>query len=63
MTTIVQCPVCGADVPWVEASRWRPFCSQRCKLIDLGDWAAQRHVIAGGPADDPAFDEPAHKQK
>jgi hypothetical protein len=50
MTAVVKCPVCGKPVPWIEASTWRPFCSQRCRLIDLGDWAANRHVIAGSPA-------------
>ena len=32
---------------WTEASRWRPFCSERCKLIDLGAWAAEKHAIPG----------------
>jgi len=50
MATVVKCPVCGKPVAWAEASRWRPFCSERCKMIDLGDWAANRHVIAGAPA-------------
>ncbi|MCX8004555.1 MAG: DNA gyrase inhibitor YacG [Burkholderiaceae bacterium] len=58
MTAIVPCPVCGTDVPWSEASRWRPFCSERCKLIDLGDWAAGRHVIAGDPVDPSATTDP-----
>jgi endogenous inhibitor of DNA gyrase (YacG/DUF329 family) len=49
--TEVDCPICGKRVPWVAESRWRPFCSERCKLIDLGDWAAGRHVIAGAPSD------------
>jgi hypothetical protein len=43
----VRCPACGASVPWNEHSPWRPFCCERCKLIDLGDWAAERHVIPG----------------
>ncbi len=51
MVKTVDCPVCGSPVPWTEASRFRPFCSQRCKIIDLGDWAAERHVIPGSPAD------------
>jgi endogenous inhibitor of DNA gyrase (YacG/DUF329 family) len=51
MATIVKCPVCGKPVAWIEANRWRPFCSERCKTIDLGDWAANRHVIAGSSAD------------
>lgn len=51
MPAIVKCPTCATPVPWTEASRWRPFCSERCKTIDLGDWAADRHVIPGQAAD------------
>jgi uncharacterized protein len=47
MMQFVDCPACGAKVAWVADSHWRPFCSERCKTIDLGDWAAERHVIAG----------------
>jgi hypothetical protein len=36
-------------VQWTEASPWRPFCSARCKGIDLGDWASDRFVVAGEP--------------
>ena len=43
----VRCPVCSTAVPWTESSRFRPFCSERCRTIDLGDWAAERHRIAG----------------
>ena len=42
----VACPRCGAAVVWSEASRWRPFCSERCKLIDLGAWASERYRVA-----------------
>jgi uncharacterized protein len=55
----VACPVCAKPVPWVEASRWRPFCSERCRMIDLGDWAAERHRIAGAPLEDSVPDAPA----
>jgi endogenous inhibitor of DNA gyrase (YacG/DUF329 family) len=34
-------------VEWNEKSPWRPFCSERCKLIDLGAWAAEKHAIPG----------------
>ena len=34
----VDCPTCGKAVAWRPESRWRPFCSERCKLIDLGEW-------------------------
>jgi len=43
----VNCPTCMKKVAWVEASPWRPFCSKRCKLIDFGDWASERHSIPG----------------
>jgi len=47
---MVSCPQCGTPVEWSPASKWRPFCSERCKLIDLGEWAAERYRI---PAVDP----------
>jgi uncharacterized protein len=43
----VQCPTCERPVEWSDKSPWRPFCSERCKLMDLGAWAAQRHSIPG----------------
>lgn len=33
-----KCPTCGADFEWDPGSKWRPFCSRRCKLADLGNW-------------------------
>lgn len=53
MATTVKCPVCSTPVLWSDASKWRPFCSERCKLIDLGDWASDRHVVAGNPLETP----------
>lgn len=47
----VQCPTCQTGVIWDENSKFRPFCSERCKLIDLGDWAAESHKIAGSDRD------------
>lgn len=41
----VPCPRCGKPVEWSEASAFRPFCSERCKLIDLGAWAAERYRV------------------
>ena len=59
MTRIVSCPHCGTSVPWTIESKWRPFCSERCKLIDLGDWASERYRIAGvEPPDAAGEDEP-----
>jgi endogenous inhibitor of DNA gyrase (YacG/DUF329 family) len=47
----VNCPTCKEIVPWGEESPFRPFCCERCKLIDFGDWASERHAIAGEPVD------------
>ena len=41
----VNCPQCGKIVLWDEANRYRPFCSERCKLIDLGEWATESYRI------------------
>ena len=33
-----KCPTCGASFEHDPTSKWRPFCSRRCKLADLGNW-------------------------
>jgi uncharacterized protein len=47
----VQCPTCARAVEWNDKSPWRPFCSERCKLMDLGAWASERHAIPGEPVE------------
>ena len=49
----VECPGCGRATVFAPSNRWRPFCSQRCKTIDLGAWASEAYAIAGAPADEP----------
>jgi endogenous inhibitor of DNA gyrase (YacG/DUF329 family) len=44
-TRLVSCPRCNAQVPWTSENPYRPFCSERCKLIDLGDWAMERYRV------------------
>lgn len=41
----VKCPNCQTLVTWNDASIHRPFCSQRCKLIDFGGWANEEYKI------------------
>ena len=48
-TPTVECPTCGAPVEWSPESKFRPFCSDRCKLIDLGAWASEEHKIPVAP--------------
>ena len=45
----VDCPTCGTAVEWTPASAFRPFCSDRCKLIDLGAWASEEDTIPVSP--------------
>jgi len=46
MALVVKCPTCEIDVAWQAENSFRPFCSERCKLIDLGDWADENHKIS-----------------
>ena len=45
----VKCPQCQRPVTWATENEFRPFCSERCKLIDLGEWAMEEKVIPGEP--------------
>ncbi|HEX2548240.1 MAG TPA: DNA gyrase inhibitor YacG [Gammaproteobacteria bacterium] len=47
----IECPTCSKKNTWTEENLSRPFCSPRCKLIDLGAWADESHRIPGGPAE------------
>ncbi len=54
-TDKIICPTCHAKGTWTPENKFRPFCSDRCKLIDLGEWADEGHKIPGDPVqlDDP----------
>ena len=47
--TTVTCPQCAISVVWSETSVYRPFCSKRCQLIDLGEWADEEKRIPSTP--------------
>ena len=47
----VRCPICKKKVIW-EESPYSPFCSERCKLIDLGAWASEEYRIKGKEPED-----------
>jgi hypothetical protein len=49
----VQCPTCGATVEWSASRPWRPFCSERCRIIDLGAWASEAYRVPTEASDAP----------
>ncbi|MDQ7969769.1 MAG: DNA gyrase inhibitor YacG [Oxalicibacterium faecigallinarum] len=64
MVAVVNCPTCSAKVEWVPANKFRPFCSERCKQIDLGAWAEEKYVIpVTNPLEDFEDDAPPPSQR
>ncbi|NQW82169.1 MAG: DNA gyrase inhibitor YacG [Polaromonas sp.] len=53
---IVTCPSCGGDSVYAPNNAFRPFCSQRCKNMDLGAWASESFRLpSDAPPDDQVF--------
>lgn len=44
---MVKCPRCGVPVRYEAANRFRPFCGERCRQIDMGAWASDEYRVAG----------------
>ncbi|MCS6996125.1 MAG: DNA gyrase inhibitor YacG [Casimicrobiaceae bacterium] len=59
MTRLVNCPSCGSLVRWSPDHPFRPFCSERCRLLDTAAWASESYRIPGLPATPPEADEEA----
>ena len=61
----VPCPRCGAQAPYSPDNPWRPFCSERCRTIDLGAWATEsyRIPVPDTQADEVADAEPDENQR
>ena len=53
----LRCPTCKRELEWTEEFPWRPFCSERCKMVDLGAWFAGERSIAGEQAEPPTTGE------
>lgn len=63
----IRCPACSGESEW-EGNRYRPFCSERCSLIDLGQWADGRYSMGGENGNDvlntyPVMDEQANEEE
>jgi len=52
----MQCPICKKEVDGAVPTA--PFCSERCRLIDLGNWATEKYVIPGSPVRGKEPDDP-----
>ena len=48
---LVKCPTCARPIEWGPDFPFRPFCSERCKLVDLGAWFAEERAIPGPEVD------------
>ena len=49
----VTCPTCGQPAEYSPRNRWRPFCCERCRSIDLGAWASEAFAIPAKEEDSP----------
>ena len=57
----IICPKCRNITTW-EENPYRPFCSERCKLIDLGAWADEEYRIAGRKEEEEDEDERSREE-
>ena len=56
VTFAPRCPICHEPVVW-DANPSRPFCSERCRLIDLGAWVTERYRVPGAPTEEHEGDD------
>ena len=54
----MKCPICKKPSPPKTANRCYPFCSDRCRLVDLGKWLAEDYTIS-----EPLFEDPDAPEK
>lgn len=54
----VPCPRCGLPVAWSSDNKFRPFCGERCKMIDLGQWATESYRVPLAEEPDPGKESP-----
>jgi endogenous inhibitor of DNA gyrase (YacG/DUF329 family) len=59
---LVACPRCGKAAPFDPSNKWRPFCSERCRTIDLGAWASESYRVKTNEAPEEP-DEPNPKPR
>ncbi len=52
----MKCPTCKRPIAWTDDFPQRPFCSERCRLVDFGAWVSGVHAIPGEPLEDDSSD-------
>jgi len=50
--TAMRCPICKTPVDSSPQNRYRPFCSERCRMVDLGTWAGEGYRVPGKQTED-----------
>lgn len=60
MSTQTACPTCHQHTAW-ETNPWRPFCSEQCRLIDLGEWLSDRYRLPSDADSPPTVDDDTAK--
>lgn len=60
----VKCPTCQRELDWATAP-FRPFCSERCRLIDLGAWLSEQRAIPAdsAPEESPITEKPGRDEE
>lgn len=51
------CPICKKSIEW-ETNPFRPFCSERCRLTDLGNWSMGKYRIEADDKTEEETEEP-----
>ena len=57
----ITCPICKKNAKW-DNNPFRPFCSERCRLIDLGKWASGEYRVPGEKKDLPEGEQDEKKR-
>lgn len=60
---IMRCPICRKPVDVTAENPYRPFCSERCRTVDLGTWASETYRVPGKKVDDTEHPDDLVKKK
>lgn len=57
MSIIINCPTCSKEIEYSLENPFRPFCSERCRILDLGAWANAEYALSAQPETEEEFEE------